>query len=222
VTFANTGPGQFNTYGEYQFVNEVSEGEFQRLYGRWEPLVPREVASLFEGAPFRWWIAGGWAAEASGAPRRPHADTDVVVLYEDLAAVRSWLSDFHLWEAHAGSLRPLLAGDELKAGRQGLWVRRDAESPWVCDLLLTRSQDGRWLFKRAPQLSLPLSEIGQTIDGVPYLRASVVLLHKAKALRDRDQEDFEVMLPRLTDDERAWLADALAVAHPDHPWRARL
>jgi hypothetical protein len=30
------------------------------------------------------------------------------------------------------------------------------------------------------------------------------------------------MLPRLTDDERAWLADALAVAHPDHPWRARL
>jgi len=135
-------------------VNEVSEGEFQRLYGRWEPLVPREVASLFEGAPFRWWIAGGWAAEASGAPRRPHADTDVVVLYEDLAAVRSWLSDFHLWEAHAGSLRPLLAGDELKAGR--------------------------------------------------------------------DQEDFEGMLPRLTDDERAWLADALAVAHPDHPWRARL
>ena len=144
------------------------------------------------------------------------------MLYEDLAAVRSWLSDFHLWEAHAGSLRPLLAGDELKAGRQGLWVRRDAESPWVCDLLLTRSQDGRWLFKRAPQVSLPLSEIGQTIDGIPYLRASVVLLHKAKALRDRDHEDFEGMLPRLADDERAWLADALAVAHPDHPWRARL
>lgn len=140
---------------------EVSEGEFQRLYGRWEPLVPREVASLFEGAPFRWWIAGGWAAEASGAPRRPHADTDVVVLYEDLAAVRSWLSDFHLWEAHAGSLRPLLAGDELKAGRQGLWVRRDAESPWVCDLLLTRSQDGRWLFKRAPQCTRVSASAGR-------------------------------------------------------------
>lgn len=209
---------------EDQLVNELSEAEFERLYGRWEPLAPQDVASLFEGAPFRWWIAGGWAAEASGAPRRPHGDTDVVVLYEDLAAVRSWLSDFHLWEweAHAGSLRPLLAGDELLAGRQGLWIRRDAESPWVCDLLLTRSQDGRWLYKREPQVSLPLSEIGQTSGGVPYLRAPVVLLHKAKALRDKDQSDFEGMLPRLTDDERAWLDHALAIAHPDHPWRARL
>src|SRR6184192_374224 len=55
-----------------RFVNELPEDAFQRLYGRWEPLTPPEVASVFEGAPFRWWIAGGWAAEASGAPRRPH------------------------------------------------------------------------------------------------------------------------------------------------------
>jgi hypothetical protein len=203
-------------------VAALSEAESQRLYGRWEPLTPHEAAVLFEGAPFRWWIAGGWAAEAQGAPRRTHSDTDVVVLHDDLAEIRSWLSDFHLWEAHAGSLRPLRAGDELRAGREGLWVRRDAESPWVCDLLLTRTQDGRWLFKRAPQVSLPLSEIGRTIDGVPYLRASIVLLHKAKALRDKDQEDFDGMLPRLTESERAWLADALAAAHPDHPWRTRL
>ncbi len=30
------------------------------------------------------------------------------------------------------------------------------------------------------------------------------------------------MLPRLADAERAWLGEALAIAHPDHPWRARL
>ena len=98
--------------GDYQLVHEVPEGELQRLYGRWAPLLPREVARLFEGAPFPWWIGGGWAAEASGAPPRPHADTDVVVLFDDLAAVRSWLADFHLWEAHAGSLRPLLPDDD--------------------------------------------------------------------------------------------------------------
>jgi hypothetical protein len=37
-------------------VEKFSEEEFQRLYGRWEPLVPQEVASLFESAQFRWWI----------------------------------------------------------------------------------------------------------------------------------------------------------------------
>jgi hypothetical protein len=144
------------------------------------------------------------------------------VLYDDLAAVRFWLSDFHLWEAHAGSLRPLLPGDELLPGRGGLWIRRDADSPWICDLLLTPSQDGRWLFKREPQVSLPLSEIGREIDGVPYLRGAVVLLHKAKAPRDKDQADFAGMLSQLADDERAWLDGALAVAHPDHPWRSML
>ena len=101
-------------------------------------------------------------------------------------------------------------------------MRRDAESPWVCDLMLTPSQDERWLFKRAPEVSLPLSEIGQTVEGVRYLRAALVLLHKAREVREKDQADFEGMLPLLTDDERAWLDDALAIAHPDHPWRARL
>jgi hypothetical protein len=30
------------------------------------------------------------------------------------------------------------------------------------------------------------------------------------------------MLPRLANGERVWLGEALAIAHPDHPWRARL
>jgi hypothetical protein len=101
-------------------------------------------------------------------------------------------------------------------------VRRNAESPWVCDLLLTRSRDGQWLFKRDERVSLPLDQLGQTIDGIPYLRPSVVLLLKAKTLRDKDQQDFEGMLPRLANGERVWLDEALAIAHPDHPWRARL
>jgi len=203
-------------------VDELSEEQFQQLYGRWRPFTPREVAELFDGAGFPWWIAGGWAAEASGAPARTHGDTDIAVLYDDLPAVRAWLSAFHLWEAHAGSLRPLLPGDELRPGRGGLWVRRNAESPWVCDLLLTPSRGGRWLFKRDERVSLPLDQVGWTIDGIPYLRPSVVLLLKAKPVRDKDQQDFEGMLPRLADAERAWLGEALAIAHPDHPWRARL
>jgi hypothetical protein len=80
----------------------------------------------------------------------------------------------------------------------------------------------QWLFKRDARVSLPLDQLGRTIDGIPYLRPSVVLLHKAKALRDKDQQDFEGMLPRLADGERVWLDESLAIAHRDHPWRARL
>lgn len=203
-------------------MEELSEEALQQLYGRWEPYTPQEVAQLLAGASFPWWIAGGWATEASGAPRRKHADIDIVVLFDDLAAIRSWLSEFDLWEADAGTLRQLLPGDELRNGREGLWVRRDADSPWSLDLLLTRSKEGRWLFKRDPRISLPLDELGRVVDGVPYLRPAVVLLHKAKALREKDQADFDGVLPQLGRGERAWLDRALAIAHPQHPWRLRL
>lgn len=198
----------------------MDEHEFQRLYGRWAPLDPREAAGLLDGAPFRWWLAGGWAIELAGGPPRAHGDTDVVVLFDDLRAVREHFASFHLWEAHEGSLRPLLAGEELRPEREQLWVRRDAAQPWLCDLLLTPSEDGRWLFKRDRRISLPLDELGTTTpDGIPYLRPEVVLLHKARATRDKDDADFAAVAPLLGTDARAWLDEALALVHPDHAWR---
>jgi hypothetical protein len=200
----------------------VDEAEFQLLYGRWQPLPPLEVRDLFAGAPFRWWVAGGWAIELATGVERKHDDTDVVVFFDDLPDIRAWLAGFHLWEAHDGALRPLLPGEGLREEREQLWVRRNAGEPWLVDLLLSPSEDGRWLYKRDHRISLPVDELGATKDGISYLQAQVALLHKAKATRDKDEADFESALPLLGSRERAWLDEALALAHPDHPWRARL
>ena len=48
------------------------EERFQSLYGRWEAPSPADVRARLEGAPFRWWIAGGWAVEGLGGRRRRH------------------------------------------------------------------------------------------------------------------------------------------------------
>ncbi len=49
-----------------------------------------------------------------------------------------------------------------------------------------------------------------TDDGIPYGRPEIVLLFKAKyAVRDRDQADFEAVVPRLEPERRRWLAEAL-------------
>jgi len=58
-------------------LDQLDDESFQRLYGRWEGMTPAEVAALLDGAPFRWWVAGGWAAEAAGGTGRRHEDTDV-------------------------------------------------------------------------------------------------------------------------------------------------
>ena len=196
--------------------------EFQALYGPWAGLSPDGVRELLDGGGFRWWVAGGWAIEAATGVARPHEDTDVVVLFDDLAAIREHLRDFHLWEAHEGALRPLRPAEELREEREQLWVRREAMQPWLVDLLLTPSEDGRWLFKRDHRISLPLDEVGATTDGISYLLPEIVLLHKARAAREKDEADFDSLLPLLDDRARAWLDGALALAHPEHPWRARL
>ncbi len=168
-------------------------------------------------------MAGGWAAEAGGAARRAHEDVDVSVLERDLQAVRDWLADHHLWEAHQGALRPLRPGPALAPGRQQLWVRRNAASPWLVDLLLTPTNGEAWVFKRNDAIRLPLESVGwEAPDGVSYLKPEVVLLFKAKLCRPKDVADFRSLVARLDDGARGWLREALAIAHPRHAWLASL
>ena len=118
-------------------INNLHEETFQALYGRWVPLEPAQVAELFCASSVRWWIVGGRAARV-GAPARNHEDTDVAVRINDLDELRNALSDWHLWEANSGTLRPLLPGDHLTEGCAQLWARRDAQHPWQLDLQLDR------------------------------------------------------------------------------------
>src|SRR5215468_273167 len=101
-------------------INNLDEETFQALYGRWDPLEPAQVAELFCASSVRWWIVGGRAARV-GAPARNHEDTDVAVRINDLDELRNALSDWHLWEANSGTLRPLLPGDHLTEGCEQLW-----------------------------------------------------------------------------------------------------
>ena len=59
-------------------------------------------------------------------------------------------------------------------------------------------------------------------DGVPYQAPQVGLLFKAKLGRDKDEGDLSDCWPRLDDDARRWLREALELTSPGHPWSARL
>jgi hypothetical protein len=54
------------------------------------------------------------------------------------------------------------------------------------------------------------------VDGIPYLKPEICLLFKAKAMRDKDRADFDVVLSQMSPDQRAWLHSALQRVHPDH------
>lgn len=186
-------------------INNLDEETFQALYGRWDPLEPAQVAELFCASSVRWWIVGGRAARV-GAPARNHEDTDVAVRINDLDELRNALSDWHLWEANSGTLRPLLPGDHLTEGCEQLWARRDAQHPWQLDLQLDRSTD-EWVFKRDARIRVPWERALHTVNGIPYQRPEIALLHKAHLDRSKDWADLAAA--RLDPDARAWLANTL-------------
>ncbi|MFG2812773.1 nucleotidyltransferase domain-containing protein [Streptomyces sp. NPDC048410] len=186
-----------------------------------------EMATIFVKAGFPWWIAGGYAIElAVGRELRPHGDLDVLVLRRDQARVRDLLAD---WDLHVadppgrGQLRPWRAEEVLQAPLHDIWCRRKPEAPWSLQLMLDEADGTQWVSRRTPKIRLPIDRLGRTSkSGIPYLAPEVQLFYKAKATRDKDEVDFEATLPLLGVSQRVWLADAIQVVAPGHPWLRRL
>lgn len=98
-----------------------------------------------------------------------------------------------------------------------------------------RSDDGWVLYftpadgkgpTREPVVTIPFElGVAESRYGVPTLVPEAVLFYKATAyrgtrhyMRRRDHVDFERLLPRLADGQRAWLRESIAEVEADHPW----
>lgn len=179
---------------------------------------------MFEGYGGRWWIAGGWAIEVFTNISRRHDDLDTSIPRSDVDALRHHVRGrFDVWQADDGTLRPFRTqADPLSDTCENLWLRPSGADPWEYDVILMDTTPEIWTYKRDARISLPLDQILWVRQDIAYLRPEVQLLHKAPGLRQQDQDDFEACLPLLEPAPRAWLRAALGMAHPDHPWLARL
>jgi hypothetical protein len=185
---------------------------------------PADAKALFEER-LAWWVAGGWAIDlAVGRQTRPHDDLDIAVLRRDQPALVSVLDGWDVrLAAEPGALEPWDLGERVPAELHALWCRPSGDEDWAFEILLNDAEDDDWLFRRNNAVRLPLHQMGRvSADGVPFLAPEVVLLFKAKNVRDRDELDLQLSLPMLSAERRAWLRDAIAVVHPDHPWNALL
>jgi hypothetical protein len=203
---------------------DIGFEEFQRIYGPIRPLSPTEAATLFADAPLRWWVAGGLSVELETTPHRFHEDIEIAVPRRDLPVLREWLKEYHLWDTFEGGIHHLAPGDELAHDRDQLWVRRDAYSAWLADIMLTPVDGDTWVYKRDVRVTRPLDDVVRIgRDGVPYQRPEVTLLYKARRRLEKDEADFAAVLPGLADGDRVWLRDAIVLTEPiGHPWLDQL
>jgi aminoglycoside-2''-adenylyltransferase len=189
----------------------------------WDAWHPRVVAQRLAGADFPWCVAGGWAVDLFlGEQTRPHGDLEIAVPYDAFVRVPPLVPELEFWVPQGqGRLAPAspatLAGESHQS-----WAFERAAGVWRVDVFREPHDGDTWICRREPRIRLPYSRV--IVPGeVPYLAPEIALLFKAKwSDLAKNQADFAAALPRLSEAQRTWLDDALALAHPDHPWRGLL
>jgi hypothetical protein len=197
--------------------------------------VGREVKALLEvaealgnlRAPF--YFAGGWAIDLHlGRVTREHHDVDALVMRRDHLLLHKALKQFSLKKIiphpdgkppNRGAIVEWPAGERLELPVHQINAYRTGESEPAFQVMLAESRGSDWIFRRNPDVSMPISKMGfHPLWGLPYLAPEIVLLFKAKHLEARDRVDFDHAIPALSVDARRWLRDAIEKTHPGHEW----
>ena len=176
------------------------------------------------GVAAPWCVAGGWALDLwRGRQSRPHDDLEIAILRSQFDLFRAHLEGFGLCAVGSGHVGALPAGAQPPPEKHQVWVLEEPAREWRMDMLLEPGDPDLWIFRRDATIRRPRSAmIGTSANGVPYLKPEGVLIYKAKARRPKDEADFAACVPLMDAAARRWLKDALARAHPGHPWLAAL
>lgn len=190
----------------------------------WRQTKPAEIQQWLHPLSVPWWIAGGWALDLFlGEVTRPHADIDVGIFRRDAQSVRSTLSEWEFFEAQQGSLTRLETRSALGKAVNSLWCRRQGKCEWAFELMLDEGGGNTWIFRRDANIACSLERaIRRSGDGIPYLAPEIQLLYKSKAIRRKDQTDFDAVFTRLDSRARAWLCESIARTDPNHAWLSKL
>jgi len=204
-------------------VGDGIAGAFEPDLGRWEAWSPSEVARRLEGVPAHWYVAAGWALDLfAGGRTRDHDDLEIGVPAPEYGAVAERLAEhgLELFVVGDGLARPPTTA--ALAVHHQTWAR-DESGRWRVDLMREPSDGDDWVFRRDPRIRLPaVNVVAHTPSGIPYAQPEIVLLFKANAVREKDDDDFARVLPSLDAGRRSWLRQALELVHPDHRWLAAL
>ena len=137
------------------------------------------------------------------------------MLDEERDGIFSWMVDGCLaWQRDK-----LNAPPEVLAATHQTWLRDPATGQYLVDVFREPHDGDTWICRRDETIRFPYNDIIlRTEDGIPYLAPELVLLFKAKAVRPKDQADFDATVPRMRLHQRELLAELLEQVHPGHAW----
>ena len=187
----------------------------------WEAWTPAEVAQRMASVTAPWYVAAGWALDLFiGAGTRAHDDLEIGVPGARFGEIVDAFPDFEWDVVGGGRIWPF---PEQAACHHQTWLREPATGHYRVDVFREPHVGDRWVCRRDESITLPYDEmILHTRDAIPYAIPEVALLFKAKALRDKDEADFQRALPLMDRSRRSRLSEWLCRVHPGHPWLERI
>ena len=208
----------------------TAAGAFEPDLSLWEAWRPQQVAGLLEGVGAPWYVAAGWAIDLFlGEETREHEDLEIAAPRERFSEIAERLVGYELFVPDGdltdrGLVWPFAQAPKELDGHHQTWVREPATGRWLLDVFREPSDGDTWICRRDERIRLPYGDVIERTDqGIPYARPEIVLLFKAKhSERPKDEADLEAVLPSLDAGRRRWLAEALALVHPGHPWLERV
>jgi hypothetical protein len=166
-----------------------------------------------------WAVAGGWALDLFlGFQTRSHADVDIAIRRADQHKLHPRLAGSQVAKVVAGQLLPWATGEFLAAPVHELHAEW-SDGRQLEFLLNEFDRDSlEWVYRRDHRVRRPLDLVFRNASTTPYLAPEIVLLYKSKAPSPKDEADFNTVLPHLTSEQRAWLAQALGLFESGHRW----
>ena len=193
---------------------ELSDGEIHEL---WEAWTPSDVAQRMSGVAAPWYVAAGWALELfTGDAARKHDDLEIAVPEARFGEVMAAFPGFDWDVVGDGRVWPY---PDQSANHHQTWLRGPATGRYHIDVFREPHIGGLWVCRRDASITLPYGElILRTSEGIPYATPEVALLFKAKQVREKDEADFQRVLPMMNPTQRSRLTSWLSQVHPGHPW----
>lgn len=188
-------------------------------YTQWQTRSVYSIQSLL--GKLDWILAGGIALEQFlGYMYRPHGDIDIIIKREDQSLLKNFISPDRIFVADGqGHLLPYQSDTYYDHPIQDIWILDETQTSWCLQIMLIDVQNCLWIYKRNTQVQLPYRDIFFEKDRLNIIKPEIQLLYKSKSIRDKDQLDFEKVLPQLTASAKQWLQDSLTICYGDnHPW----
>ena len=189
------------------------------------------MARFLARFPGPWWIAGGWAIDLwLGSVSRDHEDIEISVLRQDQVALHVYCGAWPMFTPRNNEWVPLPSGEQLVLPEFQLQVRPSPDAPLdppglppEFEFMLNDVEAGEWIFRPEPHIRRAWDHLRLPgAAGLPVTAPEVMLLHKSRHHRPKDEHDFARVRPHLNPEQRLWLRAALTEIRPADPWIAQL